>query len=57
LSKLWLGEASEAVYGWLGKASEKEVGDLIEVGQDTHFVALHSDQRFQALVKQMCGPQ
>jgi hypothetical protein len=57
LSKLWLGEASEAVYGWLGKASEKEVGDLIEVGQDPHFVTLHSDQGFQALVKQMGGPQ
>ena len=26
----------QALY-WLGKASEKQVGDLIEVGQDPHF--------------------
>jgi TolB-like protein/DNA-binding winged helix-turn-helix (wHTH) protein/Flp pilus assembly protein TadD len=51
-----LGQKNEALY-WLGKASEKEVGDLIEVGQDPHFAVLRSDQRFQALVKQVGAPQ
>lgn len=51
-----LGQKDQALY-WLGKASEKEVGDLIEVGQDSHFVTLHSDQRFQALVKQVGVPR
>ena len=51
-----LGQKDQALY-WLGKASEKELGDLIEVGQDPHFVALRSDQRFQALVKQVGVPQ
>jgi hypothetical protein len=32
------------------------VGVLIEGGQDPHFVALHSDQRFQALVKRSNRP-
>jgi tetratricopeptide (TPR) repeat protein len=51
-----LGQRDQAIY-WLGKASEKEVGDLIEIGQDPHFVVLRSDQRFQALVKQVGVPQ
>jgi tetratricopeptide (TPR) repeat protein len=51
-----LGQRDKAIY-WLGKAGEKQVGDLIEVGQDPHFVALRSDQRFQALVKQVGAPQ
>ena len=51
-----LGQKDRALY-WLGKASEKEVGDLIEVGQDPHFAALHRDQRFQELVKQVGVPQ
>jgi Flp pilus assembly protein TadD len=51
-----LGQQDQALH-WLGKASEKEVGDLIEVGQDPHFVVLRSDQRFQALVKQVGVPQ
>ena len=51
-----LGQKDQALY-WLGKASEKEVGDLIEVGQDPHFAVLRSDQRFQALVKQVGVPQ
>lgn len=51
-----LGQKDQALH-WLGKASEKEVGDLIEVGQDPHFVVLRSDQRFQALVKQVGVPQ
>jgi tetratricopeptide (TPR) repeat protein len=51
-----LGKKDQALY-WLGKASEKEVGDLIVVGQDPHFAALRSDQRFQAFVKQVGLPQ
>ena len=51
-----MGQKDQAMY-WLGKASEKQVGDLVEVGQDPHFVALRSDQRFQALVKQVGVPQ
>lgn len=51
-----LGQKDQALY-WLGKASEKEVGDLIEVGQDPHFAALRTDRRFQAFVKQMGVPQ
>jgi len=51
-----LGEKDQAMY-WLGKANEKEVGDLAVIGQDPHFAALHSDPRFQALVKQLGTPQ
>ena len=45
-----LGQKDQALY-WLGKASEKEVGDLAVVGQVPHFAALHSDPRFRAFVK------
>jgi TolB-like protein/DNA-binding winged helix-turn-helix (wHTH) protein/Flp pilus assembly protein TadD len=51
-----LGQKDRALY-WLGKASEKEVGDLIEIGQDPHFAALRGDQRFQALVNRVGVPQ
>jgi TolB-like protein/DNA-binding winged helix-turn-helix (wHTH) protein/Flp pilus assembly protein TadD len=51
-----LGQTDQALY-WLGKASEKEVGDLAVVGQDPHFAALHSDPRFQAFVKKVGAPQ
>lgn len=51
-----LGQKDQAMY-WLGKASEKEVGDLAVVGQDPHFAALHSDPRFQAFVKKVGAPQ
>jgi TolB-like protein/DNA-binding winged helix-turn-helix (wHTH) protein/Flp pilus assembly protein TadD len=47
-----LGEKDQALY-WLGKASEKTVGDLIVVGQDPHFAALRGDQRFQAFLKRV----
>jgi len=46
----------DAALNWLEKASEKEVGDLIEVGQDPHFAGLHSDPRFQAIVKHVGVP-
>lgn len=42
---------------WLKKAAEKQVGDIIAIGQNPHFAALHSDPRFQALVKQVGAPQ
>jgi len=51
-----LGQKDQAMY-WLGKASEKEVGDLAVVGQDPHFAALHGDPRFQAFVKKVGAPQ
>ena len=51
-----LGQKDQAMY-WLGKASEKEVGDLAVVGQDPHFAALNSDPRFQAFVKKVGAPQ
>jgi TolB-like protein/DNA-binding winged helix-turn-helix (wHTH) protein/Flp pilus assembly protein TadD len=51
-----LGQNDQALY-WLGKASEADVGDLIAVGQNPHFAALRTDQRFQAFVKQLGAPQ
>ena len=51
-----LGQKDQALY-WLGKASEKEVGDLIEIGRDSHFAALRGDQRFQSLVNRVGVPQ
>ena len=51
-----LGQKDQALY-WLGKASEREVGDLAGVGQDPHFAALHADPRFQAFVKKVGAPQ
>jgi len=51
-----LGQKDEALY-WLGKASEKEVGDLAVVGQEPHFAGLRSDPRFQAFVKKLGAPQ
>ncbi|MBI3474800.1 MAG: winged helix-turn-helix domain-containing protein [Acidobacteria bacterium] len=51
-----LGQKGEAVY-WLGKANEKDVGDLISIGQSHRFAALHGDSRFRALVKQVGAPK
>jgi len=51
-----LGQKDQALY-WLGKASEKEVGDLAVVGQDPHFLELRRDPRFQAFVKKLGAPQ
>ena len=50
-----LGQNNDAIY-WLGKANEKDVGDLISIGKSPRFAALHGDQRFQALVKQLGTP-
>ena len=50
-----MGQKEQAVY-WLEKANEKEVGDLIAVGQSPHFATLRNDDRFEALVKQVRVP-
>jgi tetratricopeptide (TPR) repeat protein len=44
-----LGDRQNALY-WLEKAQEKHVSDLIGIGQDSRFVDLRSDARFQAVV-------
>jgi TolB-like protein/DNA-binding winged helix-turn-helix (wHTH) protein/Flp pilus assembly protein TadD len=51
-----LGQNDQAIY-WLEKASEKEVGDSILIGQDPHLASLHRDQRFKALVNRVGAPQ
>jgi TolB-like protein/DNA-binding winged helix-turn-helix (wHTH) protein/Flp pilus assembly protein TadD len=51
-----LGQKDQAFH-WLGKASEKEVGDLMVIGKEPRFAALRSDERFEALVKRAGGPQ
>jgi len=51
-----LGEKEDALY-WLEKAQEKHVSDLIGIGQDSRFAELRSDQRFQALVRQIGVPK
>jgi hypothetical protein len=33
------------------------VSDLIGIGQDSHFVEIRSDQRFQALVERVGAPK
>ena len=47
-----LGDKESALY-WLGKAQEAHVSDLIGIGQDSHFVELRSDPRFQELMQQV----
>jgi adenylate cyclase len=44
-----LGETENALY-WLERAQEKHVSDLIGIGQDSRFVDLRTNARFQALV-------
>jgi len=51
-----LGDKGNALY-WLGKAEEMNVGDLIGMAQDSHFVELRSDQRFQDLVQRVRSPK
>jgi TolB-like protein/DNA-binding winged helix-turn-helix (wHTH) protein/Flp pilus assembly protein TadD len=51
-----LGDKKNALY-WLEKAQQMHVSDLIEIGQDSHFVELRSDPRFQALVQRVGGPK
>jgi len=51
-----LGDKETALY-WLEKAQEMHVSDLIGIGQDSHFVELRSDRRFQALVQRVGAPK
>lgn len=51
-----LGDKENALH-WLEKAQEMHVSDLIGIGQDSHFVILRSDQRFQALVQRVGAPK
>lgn len=51
-----LRQKDQALY-WLQKASEKDVGDLVEVGQSPYFVAMRGDKRFEEFVRQAGGPQ
>jgi len=50
-----LGDKKNTLY-WLDKAQEMHVSDLIEIGQDSHFVELRSDRHFQALVQRVGAP-
>ena len=51
-----LGDKENALY-WLEKAQEMHVSDLIGIRQDSHFVEVRSDPRFQALVQRADGPK
>jgi TolB-like protein/DNA-binding winged helix-turn-helix (wHTH) protein/Tfp pilus assembly protein PilF len=51
-----LGDKENAL-SWLEKAQEMHVSDLIGIGQDSHFVEMRSDQRFQALVQRVGAPK
>jgi tetratricopeptide (TPR) repeat protein len=51
-----LGDKENALY-WLEKAQERHVSDLVGIGQDSHFVEVRSDRRFQALVQRVGAPK
>jgi TolB-like protein/DNA-binding winged helix-turn-helix (wHTH) protein/Flp pilus assembly protein TadD len=51
-----LGDKANALY-WLEKAQEMHVSDLIGIRQDSHFVEVRSDPRFQALVQRVDAPK
>lgn len=51
-----LGDKNKSLY-WLQKAQEVHVSDLIGIGQDSHFVELRSDPRFQALMQRVSAPK
>src|SRR5213083_64018 len=51
-----LGNKENALY-WLEKAQEMHVSDLIGIRQDSHFVEVRSDPRFQALVQWVDAPK
>ena len=51
-----LGDKENALY-WLEKAQEMHVSDLIGIRQDSHFVEVRSDPRFQALVQRADAPK
>ncbi len=51
-----LGDKENTLY-WLEKAQEMHVSDLIGIRQDSHFVEVRSDPRFQALVQRVGAPK
>ena len=51
-----LGDKENTLY-WLEKAQEMHVSDLIGIRQDSHFVEVRSDPRFQALVQRADAPK
>src|SRR3989475_1151629 len=51
-----LGDKENALY-WLEKAQKMHVSDLIGIRQDSHFVEVRSDPRFQALVQWVDAPK
>jgi len=51
-----LGDKENALY-WLEKAQERHVSDLVGIGQDSHFVEVRSDRRFQVLVQRVGAPK
>ena len=51
-----LGDKENAVY-WLEKAEGVHVSDLIGIDQDSHFLEMRSDRRFQALVRRVGAPK
>ena len=51
-----LGDKENAL-SWLEKAQEMHVSDLIGIGNDSHFVELRSDRRFQALMQRLGVPK
>src|SRR6266567_1469745 len=51
-----LGDKENALY-WLEKAQEMHVSDLIGSRQDSQFVEVRSDPRFQALVQRVGAPK
>jgi TolB-like protein/DNA-binding winged helix-turn-helix (wHTH) protein/Flp pilus assembly protein TadD len=51
-----LGDKENTLY-WLEKAQEMHVSDLIGIEQDSHFLVMRSDRRFQALVQRVGAPK
>ena len=51
-----LGDKESTLY-WLEKAQERHVSDLIAIGQDSHFIGLRGDQRFQNFVQRVGAPK
>jgi serine/threonine protein kinase/Flp pilus assembly protein TadD len=51
-----LGDKENTLY-WLEKAQKMHVSDLIGIGQDSHFVEVRRDRRFQALVQRVGAPK
>ena len=46
----------ESALSWLAKAQDSHVSDLIGIAQDSHFVALRAEPRFQELAQRLSPP-